>query len=120
MLGPVMRQMAALAERGEIALVIVARIMVEMRAGEHDLCTQRHHLARQLNHAQLLGKAIRREKPPHPPTAIVAPAPALLIIPAAVAKMANLHAMRPAAVLTLSFGTLKPDKGGQLAPVDRV
>ena len=57
MLRPVMRQMATLAERSEIALVIVARIMVEVRAGEYHPCERDHGLARKLNHAQLPGKA---------------------------------------------------------------
>ena len=100
--------------------MVVAGIMVEVRAGQHHPRARWRHITCKLYHTQLFRKAVGRGGPTQPPTTIVAPAPALLVIPAAVAKMPNLHAMRSATVLTPSFGTLKPDKGGQLAPVDRV
>ena len=58
MFGSIVREVATLAERGEITLMVVAGIMVEMRAGEHHPRARRHHLARKLHHAELFGKAI--------------------------------------------------------------
>ena len=120
MFGSVMRQVATLAERCEVALAVVGRIVVEVCAGEHYPGDWKRRLSCKLHHAQLLGQAIRRRRPAQPPATIVAPAPACLVVPATIAKVPDLHAMRPAAMLALPLSTLKPDKGRQLTPVDRV
>ncbi len=119
-LGPVVRQVAALAQGREIALVVVTRIMIEVRAGQHDAGGRQHRLTGQFGQAQLPRHALRRCQPAHAPAAIVAPAAPLLVIPAPVAQMPHPCAMRPAAMLTAPLGTLETDKGRKLAPVDRV
>ena len=94
--------------------------MVEVGAGEHHPRSWKKRLACKLGHVQLSGKAVRGRKPAYPPTAIVTPASTLLIIPAAIPEMLHICTMRSAAMLAAPFGALKPDKCGQLAPVDRI
>ncbi len=60
MLWPVMRKVAALTERGEIALTIVGRVMVEMRARQHHARDGKYALPGKLHHAQLPGQPIGR------------------------------------------------------------
>jgi hypothetical protein len=65
MFGGIVEHVAALAQRGEIAGGIVARIMVEVRAGEHDIGGA--HPGEQRNAA--LCSATRRPSPSRQPRA---------------------------------------------------
>ncbi|WP_164549835.1 hypothetical protein [Altericroceibacterium xinjiangense] len=55
----IMRQMAALTKSCQIALMVVAGIVVEVRGGEHHLRRRKHGFACKFGHAQLLGAAVR-------------------------------------------------------------
>src|SRR5690349_5481444 len=109
MLGPVVQQMAALAERPEIAVARAAmrRVVVEMRRRQHDLS----HPCRRIR-----GWGGRGD----PASFAVAPDLALLIPPAAVAEMLDGPAMRSAACLAMPPGADEPDPVTDLRPVDRI
>ena len=53
-------------------------------------------------------------------SAIVAPDAGIVVEPAAVAEVNDVASVRPATAFAASFGTVEPDHGGQLAPVDRI
>jgi len=108
MLRSIVEHVAALAQSGEIAGGIVAGIVVEMRAGEHDIsgahAGERHRAA---SHRDAAAVA-------------VAPAGRGAVPPATVAEMRDMAAMRPAAALAARAGAYEADGTRHLRPVDRV
>ena len=107
MLGRIVDHVAALAKRPQVGWIAVARIVIEVRARQHDIC---HPYARERE------AAFHRDA-----LALVrSPAPSIGVPPASIAEMRNLPKVRPTALLAAPTGTLKPDRGGQLLPVNRV
>jgi hypothetical protein len=92
----IMQHMAALAQSFQVARRIVGRIMIEVRRRQHDLGDP--HSSIVVDHQAGQGTATP-----------VAPHLALVIPPAAVAEMAYLAAMRPAAGLAAALGAPEPD-----------
>jgi hypothetical protein len=104
-----MDDMATLAERLEVAPVIIARVMIKMRS-------RQKYARQQGGAAQLLRTWPHAQQAP----AIVPPSTGLLAPPAPIAEVLYGFAMRPAALLAATFGTVKANNIGQLRPVDRV
>lgn len=107
MLGRIVEHVTSLTQRGQVRRRVVARIMVEMRAGEHDK-----------------GRPHARERDalahPDPPTATAPPAPRLRVPPSPVTQMRDIRAVRPPAPLAARSGAAETDCIGQLRPVDRI
>jgi len=107
MLGRVVDHVAALAERFQVRWRTVARVMIEMRAGQDDVG---HPNLRQCE------AALHRN-----PFALVrSPARRIGVPPASIAEMCDPPKVRPTALLAAPAGTLEPDRARQLLPVDRV
>lgn len=82
MLVPVVRQMAALAESGEVAQVVVARVVIEMRGRQHYAGEREGGSFRPAQQYLLRGSmASGSRQPADTPTAVVAPAAAVLVPP---------------------------------------
>ena len=107
MLRRVVNHMATLTKRSEIARQAVARIVVEMRAGQHDIGRP---------HRRKGEAALDRD----PFATAGAPAGGIGIPPATVAEMGNPAHMRSGAMLAACAGSVEPDYVRQLRPVDRV
>ena len=107
MLGPVVEQVATLTKRRQITRMAVAGVVVEVGGRQID-----HRCPRVAGRG---GQGGTNEAP-----APVAPGAALLVPPAAVAKVADQLAVRPGAVLTTPAGALEADHGRKLRPVDRI
>jgi len=107
MLGCIVDHVAALTERLEVRRRAIARIMIEVRAGEDDI-----------------GHPDRCQHEPglhrNTPAPIRPPAADIGIPPASVAEMDDAAQMRPAAPLALGTGAIEPDRLRQLQPIDRV
>jgi hypothetical protein len=107
MLGCIVDHVAALTERLEVRRRAIARIVIQVCAGQDDI---RHPDGRQ-------------HKPGFhgdPLAAVGPPAADIGIPPASVAEMDDTAQMRPTAPLALGTGTIEPDRLRQLPPVDRV
>ena len=103
----IVEHMAALAQCGEIARQVVARIMVEMCAGEHDIGrTDAEHVQPFANR--------------DPSTTVRTPIAGIGIPPSPVAKMRDEAQMRPRTSLAARTGTIETDRIRQLLPIDRV
>jgi len=107
MFGRVVEHVAALAQRGEVGGIVVAGIVVEMRAGQHN---------KGRAHRRQPARAANRDAPPP----IGPPASRLAIPPAPVAQMRDPPAMRPCAPLASAPRAAEPDRAGKLRPVDRI
>lgn len=116
-----MDHVATLAERGEVARPVVARIVVEMRAGEHDARDEQPRRRLEPGEHELfaLDRVGMPERADTPPPAI-APDAAIVIPPPAVAEVPDRAPMRTGAMLAAAPGAAEPDEARQLAPVDRV
>jgi hypothetical protein len=100
--------MAALAKRFKVGHLVVAGIVVEMRACQ--------------NHLSLLGCSFRgkgREAAQNPSSSR-APGRGLFVPPPPVPEMSDGSAMGSPTALTAALGTPKPDHLGQLHPIDRI
>lgn len=106
MLGRVVQHVAPLAQRREVRGRVITRIVIEMRAGQHD---PRHPHLRQRNPQ-------RRD----PATLGRSPASPLAIPPTPVAQMRHALQMRTTAALATTTRAVKADRCGQLRPVDRI
>ena len=107
MFGRIVEHMATLAQCGEIARQVVARIVIEMCAGEHDIGrTDAEHVQPFAN----------RDPSPTVRTPIAGNG----IPPSPVAKMRDEAQMRPRASLATRTGTIESDRVRQLLPIDRV
>ncbi len=97
MLGRVVDHVAALAERFQVRRRAVPRVMIEMRAGLHDVG---HPDPSQCE------AALHRD-----PLALVrSPARRVSVPPASIAKMRHPSEVRPTALLAASASTLEPDR----------
>ena len=121
MLLGIVERMAPLAERGEVVRAVVARVMVEMRAGQDHTCDRK---TRGRGHAYKAGLFRLKRKGPwqlaHPLATTIAPSVSLGIPSCAVAQVRDILPVWAATVLTAALGTREADHLGQLAPVDRV
>lgn len=103
----IMDDVASLAQGFEITQRAVARIMVEVRTGQHHFgCSNRRESDTTLDR--------------HPLPAIRSPAMVAGIPPASVTEMGDPTKVRPTAMLTPGTGPLKPHVGRELVPVDRI
>lgn len=102
----VVQHVAPLAQRREVRRRIITRIVIEMRAGQHD---PRHPHLCQRNPQRRDPPAFRRS-----------PASPLGVPPTSVAEMRHPPQMWTAATLAATARTVEPDRGGQLRPVDRI
>jgi len=100
---PVMQEMAALAERSQIARLVVSRIMIEMRRRQDDLGSP-----------QLIAIGRKVDKGDRPPLP-VPPAFGVGIKPTAITQVRNHPPMRPATTLASSVCSLEPDDTAELA-----
>jgi len=107
MFGRIVEHMAALAQCGEIARQVMARVMIEMRAGEHDIGrTDAEHIEPFANR--------------DPSTTVRTPIAGIGIPPSPVAEMRDEAQMWPRTSLAARTGTLETDRVRQLLPIDRV
>ena len=105
--GRIVEHMAALAQCGEIARQVMARVMIEMRAGEHDIGrTDAEHVEPFANR--------------DPSTTVRTPIAGIGIPPSPVAEMRDEAQMRPRTSLAARTGTIETDRSRQLLPIDRV
>ena len=107
MLPAVLREVASLAKRHEIARLIVRRIVVAMR--------RRQNHPRRLERLQMLGLG-----PPQRLSSSAPPSSGCLVPPAPVGKSKDRPVMRPAATLTASTSPPEADHGRELRPINRV
>ena len=107
MLPTVLREVASLAKRHEIARLIVRRIVVAMR--------RRQNHPRRLERLQMLGLG-----PLERPSSSAPPSFGCLVPPAPVGKSKDRPVMRPAATLTASTSPPEADHGRELRPINRV
>src|SRR3546814_10725731 len=106
-LGRVVNQVAALAERSQIARAVVGRIVVEVRAGDID--------PRDLHDRDDIGTG--NADAASPP---VAPVPTIGIPPAPVPQMEDASPVGTPAMLAPALCTPEPDQPRQFGLVDRV
>src|SRR5271169_2080689 len=107
MVRAIVDHMAALAEAFQVALPVVARIMIEMRRRQDDAGLP--ELYRLLD-----------IRPSRRPTAAVTPRMAHSVEPAAIGQATDGLSMRPAAPLADTTGALEAHASTDLWPVDRV
>ena len=121
MLASVVAHMAPLAERSEVARSVVAGIVVQVRAGEHDARDPQRGGRVDAGEARLRACQLHRcGQTANPPALPVAPACGVLVPPHPIAEMQHVAAVRATAMLAAPLGAAEADKGRQLAPVDRV
>nr|WP_329610393.1 hypothetical protein [Jiella pelagia] len=96
-----MVEMATLAERGEVAVFVVRSVLVEMGTSEAD-----GGLAKQIRVSELQRC---RQTLADEATASVTPATAILVEPAAIAKMEDGLAVRPVTAFAAPLGANEPD-----------
>ena len=97
MLGRIVDHVAALAERAEVSRRAVARIMIEVRARQHNIGrpdAREREAALHRNSLALVRSPARRVSVP----------------PASIAKMRHTPKVRATALLATSAGALKPDR----------
>ena len=104
----VMQDVTSLAERGEVPWAVVRRIVIEMGGCQN-------HAGRAGSGRVALGL-----QTPYRPSLAIAPCVPFFVPPTAVSEVLDRLAVRPAAMLAPSLGTPEPDRGRQLAPVDRI
>ena len=109
MLGLVVQDVTALARGREVRGVVVLRIVVTVGSREDDA-----------GGARVLKEAVGRLQATDRLPRAVTPPMSLVIPPAAITEVQHHAPVRPAARLAPALGTPKPDRGRQLAPVDRV
>jgi hypothetical protein len=108
MLIPILQQVAALAERLQIARTVVCWIMVEMRRRQINAC------------GADLGQRDCLEPMPQNPALAVAPRRAPCVPPTPVAETDDDPTMRPRAMFAAAFRPLEADHGRKLPPIDRI
>jgi hypothetical protein len=106
-LGPVVAEVAALAERAEVAEGRVLRVVVEVGRAEVD-------------EARASGRVLDDVRPGGRPARVVAPAPGRLVPPPPVGELGDGRAVRPAARLAAAERPAEPDQAADQRPVDRV
>src|SRR5690242_1339625 len=107
MLVAVVDQMAALAERPQIAGAAIAWIVVEMGGGQ-DHPPDAHC------------RIVDDVRPSRWSAAIISPKASLVIEPAAVGELSDPLTMWPATLLAAASGAAEADRGADLRPVDGI
>lgn len=117
----IVEHVAPLAECREVAGAVVARVMVQMRAGQ-DHARDRKTCGRgdACEAGLSLLKGVGWRQLAHSPAMAVAPGASLCIPPGAVTEMRDVLPVRAAAALAAALGSGEADQVRQLAPVDRV
>jgi hypothetical protein len=95
-------QVAALTEAAQVAQAVVARIVIQVRGGQHD--------ARRPHHRHLFEVG-----PAGGPAAPISPRVLRRIVPSPVRQAAHGSTMRPAATLAYAVGALEADAPTELA-----
>ena len=113
MLEPIVKHMAALAERLEVARPIVRWVMIEVGRRQHHVGGADQHRARWIG--DIKGGGSRQGA-----SLAAAPAALLLVPPAAIAKMVDDLPVWAAAAFTTALGALEADHRRELRPIDRV
>lgn len=108
MLGPVIDNMATLAEGPKIPAVIMSGIVIQMRGSQIN--------ARGWRMISKWGRGVV----PQYSAAIVAPTAGIFVPPTAIAKMTDDLAMGPFTVLAPTLSPLKPHHIRQLLPIDGI
>jgi hypothetical protein len=106
MFGCVVQHVAPLTQCREVRRRVVAGIVIQMCAGQHD---PRHPHLRQRDAQRRDPAALRRS-----------PASPFAVPPAPVAQMRHPLQMRTATALAATARAVEPDRRGQLRPVDRI
>lgn len=107
MLGRIMDHVAALTKRLEVRRRAIARIVIEVRAGQDGI----GHPHRRQHEPGFHRNALALVRPP---------APDIGIPPASVAEMDYTAQMGSTASLAFGTGSIEPDRLRQLPPIDRV
>lgn len=113
MLEPIVKHVAALAERLEVARPIVGWVMIEVRCRQHHMGGADQRLTRGIGN-------IKGGWSPQGASLAAAPAALLLVPPAAIAKMVDDLPVWTAAAFTAPLGALEADHRRELRPVDGV
>ncbi len=111
--------MAALAQRGEVAWVIVARVLVQVCRGEDDTGRGQGQGDKAGQRRLQGGEPGRGGQCPRAPAAVVAPALPDLVPPQSIGADNNQLPVRPTAMLAAAAGAIEADYLAELAPVDR-
>jgi hypothetical protein len=107
MVRSIMNHVAALAETLQVALPVVARIMIEMRRRQDDAGLSERH-------------RILDIRPSRWPAPTITPRVARGVEPATIGQATDSLAMRPAASLADTTGALEAHPSADLRPVDRI
>lgn len=107
MLAPVVAQVAARAQCGQVRRIVVGGVLIEMGTGQDRF----HEPPR-----GPIGRPVRSQRPPP----LVVPLPRLRVQPAAGLDHPNPLAMGPATPLAAPAGPLEFDAGRQFPPVGRI
>ncbi len=117
----VMAHVASLAERSKVARPVVARVMIQVGAGQYHARSTEHGRCADPDKPGLHAlQRHRREQASYPPSLPVSPAYRILVPPLAVAEMNHIAAVGTPAMLAASPRAGEPDMVRQLAPVDWV
>ena len=106
MLGRVVDDVAALAQRAQVSRRAITEIVVEVGTGEDDICRPHNRQ----------GEALNGDTAP----LVIAPETGSGVPPAAIAQVRHIAHVRAAALLTPGAGSVEADRLGDLLPVDRV
>lgn len=121
MFAGVMAHMAALTERREVAWPVVAGIMVQVRAGEHDARDPHWTWRFDAGESRLRPRhLVRCRQAANSPALPVAPAPCVLVPPVPISQVQHVATVGAATMFTTSLGAVEANEGGQLPPVDRI
>lgn len=121
MFARIMAHVAALAECSEVARPVVARIVVQVRAGQHHTRYSEGRGWPDASQPRL--HALQRhwrKQAAHPPPLPVAPACRILVPPLAIAEMVYVATVGTPAMLAPPLRPGEPDMVRQLSPVDGV
>jgi hypothetical protein len=120
MLGAIVDQVAALAQRGEVAWAIVAGIVIEVGGGEYDPGAWKRRDDRRSVEAELLGQPLGREGHPYPAAPAVTPAATLFIVPTTITYVLDILPMRPATLLAPPPSAPETHYRREFAPINRI
>ncbi len=115
-----MGEVAALAERGEVAASVVAGVLVEMSGGKDDVGRSQGQGGKAGQRRLEGGKPGRGRQSSRPPAAMVAPALPRFVPPEPIKADDDHLPVRSPAMLAAAAGTFEADHLRQLVPVDRV
>ena len=117
----VVEHVTSLAECGEVARPVVARVMVEMRAGQNHVGDRETRGRGDAGEVGLpLLEHMRWRQLAHPPAMTVTPGATLGVPPGAVAQVRDVLAVGAAAVLAAALSPGEADDIREFAPVDGI